>query len=328
MQLMRISTGNNIKRHLSLAILPFFLLLTLSSCSTINEVKITEKPIQENPIAKAIEFTSSERSISNNVYLFDENVGSLKESEILVKISSLAVKIDTEAIDAAMDGTTWKVTKGKAGKKVNVDKTMDALLNAREGEKVDLIIEEVIPPVTSQKLLDNIVVIGDYTTRLLNRGRNRVNNIDLASEKIDYYKLSPGEEFSFNKVVGRRTEAKGYEDAPIIIRTRKGPKKGIAVGGGICQVSTTLYNAAEECGLEMVERHLHSKDVGYVPKGEDATVSYGSADFRFKNSRSHPIMIRTSLGKKTLTVKIIENRNLLIPVSYSSYAKSGQLIPL
>jgi len=312
LQLMRISTGIKIKKSLrlslSLAIL-LVLLLVLTSCNTGSEVKISEKPVQEDPTARAIEFTLNERSISKNVYLNDENVGSLKESEILAKINELAGKLDTDAVDAAMDNTTWKVTKGKVGKKVNADRTMKALLDAREGERIDLIVEEVMPPVTSQKLLGNIVVIGDYTTRLLNRGSNRVNNIDLASEKIDYYKLSPGEEFSFNKVVGRRTEAKGYEDAPIIIKTKKGPKKGIAVGGGICQVSTTLYNAAEECGLEMVERHLHSKDVGYVPKGEDATVSYGSADFRFKNSRSHPIMIRTSLEKRTLNVKIIENRN-------------------
>lgn len=305
---MSTSTGHCFKKYLCLVIL-LFSLLALVSCNAKNEAEISEKLKQEEPSAAPIEFTASERGIKDNVYLNGMDVGGLKESEILAKIDEMAGKINIEAIDAAMNTTTWKITKGKVGKKVNVEKTLEKLLDAPEGGKVDLIIEKVMPPVTSQNLQKNIVVIGNYTTILLNRSKNRVNNIDLAAEKIDCYKLLPGEEFSFNKVVGRRTEAKGYEDAPIIIRTKNGPKKSIAVGGGICQVSTTLYNALEECGMEMLERHLHSKDVGYVPKGEDATVSYGSADFRFRNSRSHPVMIRTYLGKRSLTVKIIENRN-------------------
>jgi Uncharacterized vancomycin resistance protein len=306
---MRTSTGRFNKKHLILALL-FISFLGLASCKSEDGIKKPEETVRNDPPAKAIEFTANERSIRKDVYLKDENVGGLKESEILEKLGLLAGKINTDSVDATMDSDTWKVTKGKVGKKVNVEKTLELLLNAPEGAKVDLAVEEAMPAVTSQKLLGNIVVIGNYTTKLLNRGESRVNNIDLAAEKIDYYKLSPGEVFSFNKVVGRRTEAKGYEDAPIIIKTVNGPKKSIAVGGGICQVSTTLYNALEECKIEIVERHLHSKDVGYVPKGEDATVSYGSADFRFKNSRSHPIMIRTYLGKKYLTIKILENRNL------------------
>lgn len=297
------------KKHLILVLL-FIVFLGFASCKSEEDIQKPEETVQTAPPAKAIEFTANERSIKKDVYLKDENVGGLKEPEILEKLGILAGKINTESVDATMDKTTWKVTKGKVGKKVNVEKTLELLLNAPEGGKVDLVAEDLTPAVTSKKLLGNIVVIGNYTTKLLNRGESRVNNIDLAAEKIDYYKLSPGEEFSFNKALGRRTEAKGYEDAPIIIRTVNGPKKSIAVGGGICQVSTTLYNALEECKVEILERHLHSKDVGYVPKGEDATVSYGTADFKFRNSRSHPIMIRTYLGKKYLTVKIVENRNL------------------
>ena len=313
---MRTSTGHRIGKYLSLTLLCLSL-LALVSCNpksdikndVKNDVKKLEETEQEKPMPKAIEYTTNERSTAKNVYLHGENVGNMKESLVLAKINAFAAKIDCKPVDATINSKTWKVTKGKVGIKVDVQKTLDMLFAAPEGKKAELIVAETMPAVTSQHLLKNIVVIGNYTTQLLNRGSNRVNNIDLAAEKIDFLKLSPGENFSFNKVIGRRTEAKGYEDAPIIIRTEAGPKKGIAVGGGICQVSTTLYNAIEECGMEMLERHLHSKDVGYVPKGEDATVSWGTADFRFRNSRSHPVMIRTFLGKKYLTVKILENRN-------------------
>lgn len=150
------------------------------------------------------------------------------------------------------------------------------------------------------------VVIASYTTKLLDRSNNRINNIDIASEKLNKKLINPGEEFSFNKAVGRRTEAKGYEEAPIIIMTEDGPEKSEGVGGGVCQLSTTLFNAVEEAKLKITERHLHSKKIGYVPKGEDATVVYGKMDFKFINTRENPIEIRVKLTKKSLTVKLFE----------------------
>jgi len=250
-----------------------------------------------------------ERKAKEDVRLGEYEVGGLRESQILEIIESHAKKEDEEAVDAKLDENTWEVYDEKKGKKVKVDKTLEAVLNAEEGEEVRFVVEEIIPKITYDMLERNIVTIGSYSTPLLNREDNRIHNIELASEKIDYYKLEPGEEFSFNRVVGRRTEAKGYEEAPIIIRTKDGPKKDYGVGGGVCQISSTLYNAVEECGLEITERHMHSKDVGYVPRGEDATVAYGSIDFKFRNNRNHPVMIRTWVSEKSVTAKIIENRN-------------------
>lgn len=153
---------------------------------------------------------------------------------------------------------------------------------------------------------NKLKLIGESSTPMLNRTEARLNNIDIASEKLNNKVVSPGEEFSFNAVVGRRTEEKGYEEAPIIIKTEDGPKNDYGVGGGICQISTTLYNAVEKAKLEVTERHVHSKNIGYVPKGDDATVSYGTADFKFVNNRQNPVVIRIYRRKKSFTVKLYE----------------------
>ena len=251
-----------------------------------------------------------EKNIKNNVYLEGENLGGLKESEALQKLKSYEAKLNIQPENARLSTSSWEIAKvEKPGRKVNVKKTMDTLLNSTEGNKVSLAVEEVKPEITSQKLGSGIIEIGSYTTRLIDKQASRVNNIELAAQKIDYKKLAPGEEFSFNKTVGRRTAAKGFEQAPIIIRTQAGYKKGYGVGGGICQLATTLYNAVEQSGMNITERHLHSKDVGYVPDGKDATVSYGSVDFRFKNNKNFPVMIRVYSGKNTLSVTLLENRN-------------------
>lgn len=250
-----------------------------------------------------------EQTVRDGVHLEKENIGGLNESQVLKIIDNYARKIDMDALDARMDENTWEIYRGREGKKVNVEKTLNKALKAEEGEKIDLEVETVYPQKTYDMLSENIVEIGSYSTPLLNRSESRINNIDLAADRINCYKLAPGEEFSFNRVVGKRTEAKGYEEAPIIIRTEDGPKKGYGVGGGVCQLSTTIFNAVEESGLEVTERHIHSKNVGYVPRGEDATVSYGKVDFKFRNNRSCPIMIRVSLTEKRVGVSIIENRN-------------------
>lgn len=251
-----------------------------------------------------------ERNVKNNVYFEGENVGGMKEAEILQKVKGYAQKLDRQAENAALDGERWEVAKTeRAGKKVNIEKTLEMILNSAEGAKIKLVAEEVKPEITSEKLNKGITEIGSYSTPIVDKQESRVNNIELASQKIDYKKLAPGEEFSFNRTVGKRTEARGYEQAPVIIKTEDGYKKGFGVGGGVCQLATTLYNAVEKAGMEITERHVHSKNVGYVPKGQDATVSYGAVDFKFKNNRNFPVMIRVYSTKSTLTVKLFENRN-------------------
>lgn len=130
-------------------------------------------------------------------------------------------------------------------------------------------------------------LLSKYTTRYDESNLNRSNNIKLASEKINGTILMPGEIFSYNKIVGARTIKAGYKEAAVYM----GGKVVDGIGGGICQVSSTLYNAALEANLEIVSRKNHYFITSYVSASRDATVSYGTIDFKFKNSRNYPIKI-------------------------------------
>jgi vancomycin resistance protein YoaR len=278
------------------------ILISCSSSPQVQEKGTQQKGTQQNG--------TQEKRVQENVYLDGENVGGQTQLQVLEKVREHAAKNDIEPQDASLDPETWEVAvKEKNGQKVNVEKTLGQLLAAAEGGKVTLVMETVRPKVTAKALGKKIVKIGGYATPLLDRTTPRVNNIDIAAERLDFVRLAPGEEFSFNRTTGRRTEAKGYEEAPIIKRTKYGSKKGKGVGGGVCQLASTLYNAVEKAELDVTERHEHSKDVPYVADGMDATVSYGAVDLKFCNSRNYPIMIRTYLANGRLTVRIYENRN-------------------
>ncbi|MCL1632088.1 VanW family protein [Sporolactobacillus sp. CPB3-1] len=145
-------------------------------------------------------------------------------------------------------------------------------------------------PDVDEELLAHIRVqrIGHYITFFNSGNKNRAHNIHLAATALDNHVIFPNEIFSFNKTVGMRTRVKGYQSAPIIVRGEYSE----GIGGGICQVSTTLFNAADRAGLKIIERYSHSKRVAYVPDGRDATVSWYGPDLRFKNTYNQPILIR------------------------------------
>ena len=131
------------------------------------------------------------------------------------------------------------------------------------------------------------ITIAEACTELLDDSPSRVSNINLACGAINGLVLSPGGRFSFNDTVGRRTEANGYKDAPVLVDGHK--EQGC--GGGVCQVSSTLYMAALQAGLQIDERHKHSESVSYAPDGNDATVVYGQKDMAFTNSTDKPITL-------------------------------------
>ncbi|MBP7176078.1 MAG: VanW family protein [Thermoclostridium sp.] len=147
--------------------------------------------------------------------------------------------------------------------------------------------------------------IADFSTEILNNDEDRVHNIKIAAEDINHTILEPDEVFSFNEIIGRRTEPKGYEEAPILLGNGE---KGEGTGGGICQVSTTLYNAALMAELKIVERHRHSEQVPYVEEGKDATVVYNSKDLRFQNNRDYPIEIVVWVGDGEVCVKLMKKQ--------------------
>lgn len=148
---------------------------------------------------------------------------------------------------------------------------------------------DIYPKVDSELLAHiRIQQIGQYVTYFNPNNKSRLNNISLAAKAIDNYVVFPNEIFSFNKVVGKRSRDKGYLSAAIIVKGELSE----GVGGGICQVSSTLFNAVDRAGLQIVERYSHSRYVSYVPSGRDATVSWYGPDFRFQNKYNQPILIR------------------------------------
>lgn len=150
-------------------------------------------------------------------------------------------------------------------------------------------------------------VLGTYTTLYDASNENRDNNVNLASEKINGTIIYPGETFSYNQIVGKRTIEAGYKEAGAYA----GGKVVQEIGGGICQVSSTLYNAVLYANLEVVERYNHYFETSYVDPGRDATVSWGSLDFQFKNNRDYAIKIEAKArnGVCKITIKGIKQDN-------------------
>jgi len=180
-------------------------------------------------------------------------------------------------------------------------------LGGRERSLLEAPLRPVYPRVDSE-LLQQISekAIGQYVTYYNPRNKNRSHNIGLAAKAIDNTVIFPGETFSFNGVVGKRTKEKGYMNAPVIVRGELSE----GIGGGICQVSSTLFNAADRAGLTIVQRYSHSRDVTYVQPGRDATVSWYGPDFSFRNGYGQPILIRASAGGGSMHVAIYSTESV------------------
>ncbi len=144
------------------------------------------------------------------------------------------------------------------------------------------------------------ILIGKASTPLLDKGRNRIKNIRLAAEQISGTTIAAGETFSFNRIVGDRSEDTGYKPAPVIVNG----ERQIDYGGGVCQLATTIMQAANTAELKITERHDHQKEVEYAEQGNDAAVNYDTLDMKFVNNTEHAIRIIISLGNNTVTAEI------------------------
>ncbi|MED4228408.1 VanW family protein [Neobacillus cucumis] len=161
---------------------------------------------------------------------------------------------------------------------------------------------QVVYPSVDSEILGTIrsEKIGEYITTFNSKNRERNHNIYLAAKAINNFVLFPGETFSFNQVVGERTAGKGYLPATVIIKGELSED----FGGGICQVSSTLFNAIDNAGLTVIHRYSHSREVSYVPPRRDATVSWNGPDLIFKNEYNQPILIQAKMLRNKLKVEI------------------------
>jgi len=144
--------------------------------------------------------------------------------------------------------------------------------------------------------------LATHETEFNAKEKNRSNNITRAAAAIDGHIVQPGEVFSYNETVGPTNEKRGYKKGIIFIKGEKAE----GVGGGVCQVSTTLYNATANAGLTILERHDHSRPVTYAEEGDEAATSFGGIDFKFKNEKPFPIRINASVKEGTISVTISE----------------------
>jgi vancomycin resistance protein YoaR len=144
------------------------------------------------------------------------------------------------------------------------------------------------------------VVVASFTTRFNNGVVGRSKNIELSAAAINNIIVGAGDIFSFNTTVGPSDAAHGYQKAKEIVNKQLVD----GIGGGICQTSSTLFNAVDQLGVSYIEKHHHSLSVGYVPAGRDATVSYGGPDFQFQNNTGAPFIIKSIYKKGTLTIEV------------------------
>lgn len=162
---------------------------------------------------------------------------------------------------------------------------------------------QTMPEITTESIQKSLfgTQLATFSSNYASSSANRAYNVELAASKINGLILPDGAEFSYNNIVGNANAANGFKMATIF----SDGKQTEGVGGGVCQVSSTLYCAVLRSDLEVTERHNHSLPIGYVPGGQDATVSYGVLDFRFKNNTGAPIKIEAVCSSRNLTVSIL-----------------------
>lgn len=206
-----------------------------------------------------------------------------------IDIEKIHDEIYREAKDAYIEEDPFKLHVEENGLDFNISMEEAKKIVKEEKEEYEIPLKITKPKVRTEDLGDKIFkqTLSKYTTIYDAGNTSRASNIALACKTINETIIQPGEIFSYNKVLGNTTKEKGYKLGGAYV----GGKVVQAYGGGICQVSTTLYNSVLYANLEIVERYNHSYAVSYVPAGRDATVSYGGKDFKFKNNRNYPIKI-------------------------------------
>lgn len=218
-------------------------------------------------------------------------------------IDEVYAKVHKEPIDASYkEGATFEVINDVNGLDFDKEEAKSLYVALKPGEtaKVDLKVTE--PKIKVADLGDVLfkTLIATYTSKYDTSDKNRVTNLEIAANRCNNTVLYPGDEFSYNKALGHRTTANGYKMG----NSFAGGKVVQTIGGGICQVSSTLYNAVLRAGLTITDRTAHGMYVQYVPQSTDATVVDNAIDFKFRNDRKYPVKIVTTCENGVMTASI------------------------
>ena len=235
--------------------------------------------------------------------------------------AAIAAEHTKEVANAYYDAEKDEIIPEVKGMEVDVT-TAEAQWDAAEPlETIEIPIKLIDPEITAEELKEVLFrdKLGDCLTYLWGSTSNRISNIRTACSRFDGMVMQPGDSFSYNDVVGERTEESGFLPAP----TYNGTAHEMGLGGGICQVSSTLYNAVQYANLEVNERVCHTMLVGYLDAGLDATVDWPSTNFVFTNNRSYPIRIKAWVDDsgRQLTIEIwgTDDDGAVVDIIHGSY---------
>lgn len=226
------------------------------------------------------------------------------DSKVAEIISELESKWNQPAINSEITGydsenNTFQLSDSSTGVIIDSEALAEELSEALKNGNYDTVIQVAKEKDEPTATKDDYEVIATYVTHTTNNKLRNIN-VTLCCEAVNGMVLAPDEQFSYNGVVGERTEEKGYQLAGAYANG----EHVLELGGGVCQLSSTMYNAAVDAGLKVDERVGHSYEPNYVTPGEDATVSFGGPDFKFTNNSGHSMGIRVSFVERTVTVEM------------------------
>ena len=219
-----------------------------------------------------------------------------------IKIEKIYEEVHKEAKDAYYTQNPFSVYPSENGLDFAISLEEASQMLEEEKEEYTIPLKILYPKVTTNMIGTEAFpdLLSSYSTNYNARDTDRTTNLKLAANKINGTVLMPGETFSYNQVVGARTIAAGYKEAPIYVQGQVVD----GLGGGICQITSTLYNAVLYANLEIVERSNHQFVPSYVTASRDATVVYGSIDFKFRNNRNYPIKLICSVANGVASFQI------------------------
>jgi vancomycin resistance protein YoaR len=236
--------------------------------------------------------------VQEGVTLNGTAIGNLSLTELEALLAKTAAESYIAPINAGFD-ENGGISQSRKGRRLNTGAVIAQVMSAPPYSHISSVYQDILPYITTESL-NAANKAGSYTTPILDGQPNRMHNIKLTAKLINNSVIDSGSEFSFNKVSGEPTAERGFKEATVFADDGRHEQ---GIGGGMCQVSSTLYNAALAMGLIITERHPHSQPVDYVPPNRDAT-TYTDKDLRFINNTRQTLIIRAFVSGKELTVDL------------------------
>lgn len=249
------------------------------------------------------------------------------EEKLNNAITNISNSINVDMVNAKVNinnSGKISVSPSTAGKEMDIVANKEAIKKSLEDKaygNIELKVNINEPKVSTEDAKHVNTLLAEYTTKFSGNNPGRNYNIMLSAKKASDVLLMPGEEFSYNTQTGMRTSENGYKDAPVIVNN----KLVDALGGGVCQTSSTMFNSVLTSGLKITYRTNHSVASNYVPLGQDAMVNDAGTDFRFKNPYDYPVYIKNIVTSNSITSRIYGNasnkQNITIKVD--NYKENG-----